>query len=86
MRIRSPNLEGVGWAGLLLAHVGLWLLISGVGSVSAQTVVGGRASGVWTLEGSPYLFAGFVVVQDESVLQIEPGVELQLLGKGLYVG
>lgn len=63
-------MAGVGWNGLLLARMGLWMLISGVGSVSAQTIVGGEASGVWTLEGRPYLFAGFVVVQDESVRSI----------------
>ncbi|GMQ81739.1 MAG: hypothetical protein BMS9Abin05_1174 [Rhodothermia bacterium] len=86
MRNRPTKPARVGWRGFLLAYAGLWILMSGVGSVSAQTIVGGKASGVWTLDGSPYLFAGFVVVQDESVLQIEQGVELQLLGKGLYVG
>ncbi|MCH8247847.1 MAG: hypothetical protein IH951_15790 [Bacteroidetes bacterium] len=63
-------MAGVGWNGLLLARMGLWMLISGVGSVSVQTIVGGKADGVWTLEGRPYLFAGFVVVQDESVRSI----------------
>ena len=53
---------------------------------SSQTVVGGRASEQWTATGSPYLLAGFVVVQDGSLLEIEPGTEIQLMGKGLYVG
>ena len=70
MRKRSPIMARVGWNGLLPARMGLWILISGVGSVSAQTIVGGTASGVWTLEGRPYLFAGFAVVQDESVRSI----------------
>ena len=70
MRKRSPILAGIGWNVLMLARAGLWMLISGLGSVSAQTIVGGKASGVWTLEGRPYLFAGFVVVQDESVRSI----------------
>jgi len=70
MRKRSPIMAGVGWKGFSLARMGLWMLISGVGSVSAQTIVGGKADGVWTLEGRRYLFAGFVVVQDESVRSI----------------
>ena len=63
-------MAGVGWKGFSLARMGLWMLISGVGSVSAQTIVGGKADGVWTLEGRRYLFAGFVVAQDESVRSI----------------
>jgi len=63
-------MAGVGWNGFSLARMGLWMLISGVGSVSAQTIVGGKADGVWTLEGSRYLFAGFVVVQVEFVRSI----------------
>ncbi len=70
MRKRSPILAGIGWNVLMLARAGLWMLISGLGSVSVQTIVGGKASGVWTLEGRPYLFAGFVVVQVESVRSI----------------
>ena len=40
----------------------------------AQTEVEGEVSGVWTQEGSPYLVLGNIIVPQDQILTIEPGV------------
>lgn len=48
---------------------------------AAQTMVeGGVVSGIWTKAGSPYIINGTVSVPAESVLSIEPGVEITFSG------
>lgn len=48
---------------------------------AAQTVVeGGVVSGTWTKAGSPYLINGTVSIPVESVLVIDPGVEVNFSG------
>ena len=47
--------------------------------LAAQTVIedGAHVSGTWTLSGSPYLIRGEAIVDEDSLLQIEPGVEIR---------
>ena len=46
-------------------------------SLFAETVIpAGEVSGVWDLEGSPYLIDGDIIIPNESSLVIEPGVDV----------
>jgi hypothetical protein len=49
----------------------------------AQTIVpGGNVSGTWTAAGSPYLVQGSITIPADSMLTIEPGVDVNF--QGLY--
>ncbi len=46
-------------------------------AVYSQTIIpGGPISGTWTLDGSPYLIEGETIIEDGTILTIEPGVEV----------
>ena len=47
-------------------------------SAQAQTEVGGEVSGVWDIEGSPYILLENTIVPVNEELIIEPGVEVLL--------
>ncbi|TKJ41667.1 hypothetical protein CEE37_03620 [candidate division LCP-89 bacterium B3_LCP] len=52
-----------------------------VTAVSAQTIIpGGDVSGTWEAVGSPYLIEGEITVPADSILNIEPGVEVNFQG------
>ena len=42
--------------------------------VLGQTEVEGDVSGEWTVEGSPYVTTGNVIVPEDESLEIQPGV------------
>lgn len=44
--------------------------------VLSQTEVSGDVAGEWTLEGSPYIVVGDVLIRNDTELVIEPGVEV----------
>jgi hypothetical protein len=44
------------------------------GLLFAQTEVEGEVSGVWDVEGSPYLVMGSIIIPRDQMLTIEPGV------------
>jgi hypothetical protein len=49
--------------------------------IEAQTIIpSGIISGIWTNGGSPYLIQGHVLIPNDSVLAIEPGVVVQFQG------
>ena len=50
----------------------------------AQTTVCGTESGIWTVDGSPYLVACDVTVPSGETLSIEPGVSV-LLFEGVSI-
>ncbi len=54
---------------------------------SAQTSIpAGNVSGTWTLDGSPYLIQGAIMIPNGSTLTIEPGVTVNFQGSyKLYV-
>ncbi len=52
----------------------VFLLLSPISS--AQTEVEGEVSGVWDVEGSPYILIENVTVPEDEELEIEPGVEV----------
>ncbi|MBN1826674.1 MAG: hypothetical protein JW958_10435 [Candidatus Eisenbacteria bacterium] len=54
--------------------------VGAASGLRAATVVSGDASGVWDVEGSPYLVEGDVLVPGESALTIDPGVEVRFRG------
>ncbi len=43
----------------------------------AQTEVSGEVSGIWNLEGSPYIVTGDLLIPVDSILFIEPGVTIE---------
>jgi len=63
-------------------------LESGLIEVSLGTLLpGGEVSGVWTPAGSPYYVAGDLLVPDDQLLDIDPGVRVIFLGReGGYYG
>ncbi len=48
--------------------------------VWAQTEVAGEVSGVWDIEGSPYIATDMIVVPNDNELIIQPGVEVRFQG------
>ncbi|HHJ52336.1 MAG TPA: right-handed parallel beta-helix repeat-containing protein, partial [Caldithrix abyssi] len=56
-----------------------FLIFFMINLLAAQTVIedGAHVSGTWTLSGSPYLIRGEAIVDEDSLLQIEPGVEIR---------
>ena len=56
------------------------LLAISVSSSYAQTHVAGYVSGVWTVEGSPYIADSTIVIHQDSLLVIEPGVVVNISG------
>jgi hypothetical protein len=56
----------------------LVLVMGNFSNISAQTIVpGGYVSGTWASTGSPYLVQGNITVHTDSILTIEPGVEVK---------
>lgn len=49
------------------------------GNASATDVTGNE-SGVWSLSGSPYIVKGNITVPEDSILTVEPGVEVRFDG------
>jgi hypothetical protein len=49
------------------------------GVLVAQTEVEGDVSGVWTIEGSPYLVVNVCTIPEDDTLRIEPGVEVRFV-------
>ncbi len=45
-------------------------------AIHAETIVSGEVSGVWNVEGSPYLVTDTLIVPEGETLLIEPGVEV----------
>lgn len=53
-------------------------------NVNCQTFVpGGAVSGTWTLSGSPYFIQGAILIPNDSILTINPGVIVNFQGKYL---
>ncbi len=56
----------------------LVLAVLGVSGLYAETEVEGEVSGEWTVEGSPYIHVGDLVVPEDRSLIIRPGVTVRL--------
>jgi hypothetical protein len=53
---------------------------------NCQTPIpGGEVSGTWTLAASPYLIQGSIMIANDSVLTIEPGVIINFQGSYLFL-
>jgi hypothetical protein len=56
----------------------LLLFLTAAFAANSQTIIpGGNVYGTWSLEGSPYLVQGHIIVPDDSTLIIKPGVTVQ---------
>ena len=53
--------------------------------IYSQTLVQDTVSGIWTYQNSPYIVKNHVVVPENSVLIIQPGVEIQFDGHYKFV-
>ena len=51
----------------------------------SQTNVSGNVSGIWDVEGSPYIVTGGILVESGQSLEIEPGVEVLYQGNYKFV-
>ena len=49
--------------------------------LKAETEVQGRVSGLWTLQGSPYVATDALMVSRDDTLKVEPGVEVRFDGR-----
>lgn len=57
-----------------------------VHQVNCQTPIpGGEVSGTWTLAGSPYLIQGAIMIANDSILTIDPGVTVNFQGSYLFL-
>lgn len=67
---------------IIFAILSISLLLFGtVTNLSAQTTIpGGYVSGTWTADGSPYLIQGDITIHADSLLTIEPAVEVEFQG------
>ena len=64
-----------------IISITLFLLFLSPTLLIAQTVIpGGTVSGQWTLDGSPYLIQGDIIIADDTVLDIEAGVQVEFQG------
>lgn len=57
------------------------LFLFGAGSYAQTSVSKGPVSGVWDISGSPYKILGDITIQDDSTLEIGPGVKVEFVGK-----
>jgi hypothetical protein len=67
---------------LFFVLISFFLLISLQSVFSQTTIPGGYVSGTWTAAGSPYLVQGSITIHSDSMLTIEPGVDVNF--QGLY--
>ena len=57
------------------------ILISSALFGNCQTIIpGGSISGTWTMDGSPYIIQGAIMIPNDSTLTIEPGVMVEFQG------
>ncbi|MCF8358220.1 MAG: right-handed parallel beta-helix repeat-containing protein [Prolixibacteraceae bacterium] len=56
------------------------LVLSVLSANALTNIAGGDVSGTWTTAGSPYNINGNITIQDEDVLTIQPGVEVNFQG------
>ena len=55
-------------------------------SFAQTTISAGNVSGTWTFAGSPYLIQGAIMIPNDSILTIEPGVTVNFQGSyKLYI-
>ncbi len=57
------------------------ILLSIFTPILAETIVAGDVYGVWDLDGSPYMVTDTVLVPEDSILYIEPGVVVEFFGQ-----
>jgi len=69
---------GLRFGGNLLVMLVLVLLMLPV-AATAQTEVEGEVSGVWEVEGNPYIVLDSLIIPDGDTLFIEPGVIIRIL-------
>ncbi len=55
----------------------LLIILTSAGIICAQTEVAGEVSGVWDIDGSPYIATDTITVSADDELLIEPGVEVR---------
>lgn len=58
----------------------LFLILIYKNGVSQNTIYGGKVSGNWTMDNSPYYIDGEIFVSEGESLQIDPGVEVKFNG------
>jgi len=62
---------------LIIVSLVLFFIVSGIGQTY---ITGGDVSGTWTLANAPYYIQGEITIPNDSILTIEPGVDVVFMG------